>query len=109
TAVPDNGPAGMPILRSSYSCDLLPEEFSHAGEGVKGVAIAAALLVWFRGQAQRGCEFLIGLRYVLIAASACQPAIKSTRHAASLFQWSFGNERAAQVVELGNLQEVGAI
>jgi hypothetical protein len=41
------GQSGMPVLRSSNTSHLLPEEFADTCKGVERVAISAALLVWF--------------------------------------------------------------
>ena len=56
--------------RLSYSSHLLPEEFSHPRKSAKRVTVAASLLVWLGGQAERGRQFLIGFGDIFVAAPA---------------------------------------
>src|SRR5688572_10142231 len=84
----------------SYPCHLLPKEPAHAREYV------TARLGIFRRQTQLGGELWIRRRNVFIAILARQPTIKSTADGSSLFDGSFANDGAAQIVHLRDFESV---
>src|SRR5262249_10289836 len=92
--------------RLPYFGHLLPEKLSYFGKRTECVSA-------FRVRSRRQSQFLgqlwIGRSDIFIAALARQPAIESTIHDPPLFDWSSGDKRAAQVVQVRYFKRIGLV